>query len=143
MFSAAAQQGDERILLQVTEAVYGSRTVTARLCLEHAGTWLITVWHTCTCGAQEGATPTVLTTHQVVVEEATASAACSRLSGFWPPQGALAGMPAAFTIQVNLLDCSAAPDACLAALTLQQSLGPCCNLRPPCSRVCPVTGISE
>lgn len=104
MFSAAAQQGDEHILLQVTESVYGSRTATARLLLEQAGAWVITVWHTCPSGAQGEATPTVLTTHRVVVEEATASAKCSRLTGFWPPQGALAGMPAAFIIQVSSLD---------------------------------------
>ena len=59
--------------------------------------------HCCTAGFPEAA-PTVLITHQVVVEEAAASAACSRLTDFWPVQGAIAGMPAAFTIKVGSQD---------------------------------------
>ena len=100
LFSATAQQGDQSIPLQVTESTHGPRTATARLHLEHAGKWLIQVLHACTSGPTE-ATPSILTSQQVVVEEGAASAACSRLTGFWPAQGAIAGVPAAFTIQVG------------------------------------------
>ena len=103
MFSAVAQQNDQLIPLHITESVCGTRTATACLLLEHAGKWTITVLHDCTAGILEAA-PTVVTTHQVVVGEATASAACSRLTDFWPAQGAIAGMPAAFTIKVGSQD---------------------------------------
>ena len=102
LFSATAQQGDQLIPLQVTESTHGPRTASARLHLEHAGKWVIRIMHTCTSGPTED-TPTILTSHQVFVEEGSASAACSRLTDFWPAQGAIAGVPAAFTIQVSSL----------------------------------------
>lgn len=137
LFSATAQQGDHLIPLQVTESNHGPRTATARLQLEHAGKWLVTVMHACPSGPTEAA-PTSLTSHQVVVEEAAASAACSRLTGFWPAQGAIAGVPAAFTIQVRSLHTVWPLPACLHPGCIHHPHGPttlsmscACLLAPP------------
>ena len=101
LFPAVAQQGSQRIPLAITESAHAPRTATAHLLLEQAGKWTVTVSHA--SGSEiTDVSSNVLTSHEVVVEEAADSAGCSRLTGFWPPQGAIAGVPATFVIQVSI-----------------------------------------
>ena len=81
--------------------MHAPRTATACLPLEQAGRWTVTVSHASSSEAT-GVISSPVSDHEVVVEEAAASADCSRLTGFWPPQGAIAGVPACFVIQVSL-----------------------------------------
>ena len=50
---------------------------------------------------KENRQPEVLRESVIHVREAAASSARSFLTGFWPPQGAVAGVPAGFVIQVT------------------------------------------
>ncbi len=50
---------------------------------------------------KENRQPEVLRESRVAVREAGASSARSFLTSFWPPQGAVAGVPAGFVIQVS------------------------------------------
>ena len=111
LFTATAQQGDNAISPLVTESLQSPRTAVAHLQLEHAGKWTVTITHTSSSEATE-AVCTVLASHEVTVEEGEASAACSRLTGFWPPQGAVAGVQAGFIIQVGMCICHSQSVTC-------------------------------
>lgn len=62
---------------------------------------------------KESPLPDVLRETRITVREAAASSARSFLTGFWPPQGAVAGVPAGFVVQVCMhLSKPAAPQHC-------------------------------
>ncbi len=105
-FAVEAKLGDSIIPGRITESLQGPRAVTAHLLLQQAGHWTTAVsFHS---SSPEGAdVSTVIASHVVEVEEGVASASCSKLSGFWPVQGAIADVPAGFIIQVcsSYTDC--------------------------------------
>jgi hypothetical protein len=82
----------------------GTRTAVVALQAQTAGAYTLRILLYPDASLQrENRKPDVLRESRLVVREAGASSARSFLTGFWPPQGAVAGVPAGFVIQVSHL----------------------------------------